>query len=62
MAFKMNSQDTKTKSEIQSRTGAIALAENLGGVPDPLSVWGIHILQHYLQSSLHLMHGQIGCV
>ena len=53
MEFKMESQDTKTKSKIQSRRGAIALAENLGGV-----VWGTHTLQHYLQSPLLTIHGQ----
>ena len=34
MAFKMKSQDTRTKSKLKPRRGAIALAENLGGVPD----------------------------
>ena len=39
MAFKMKSQDTRTKSKLKSRRGAIALAENLGGVlDDPLCV------------------------
>ncbi len=60
MALKMKFQETM--SEIQSRRGTIALAENLGGVPDPLSAWGIHILQHHLQSSLHSLHKQIGYI
>lgn len=62
MALKMKSQDTRTKSNIQFRRGAIPLAENLGGVPDPLSAWGIYTLQHYLQSSLAFMRRQIGYI
>ena len=40
MEFNMESQDIRTKSKIQSRRGPIALAENLGGVRDPLSILG----------------------
>ena len=60
MAFKMKFKETM--SEIQSRRGRIALAENLGGVLDPFLVWGIHNLQHHLQSSLPSLRKQIGYI